>query len=603
MKTLRIRLAIVLVVLAGRAFNGGAQTVTILRSFGSSPTDAQNPQAGLVQGSDGNFYGTTSYGGTNDYYGTVFRISPSDSYTSLYSFGSSPTDGQNPQAGLVQGSDGNFYGTTLYGGTNGNGTIFRISPSGSYTTLYFFAGYPIDGSYPQAGLVQGSDGNFYGTTLNGGTNGDGTVFQINPAGTYTNLYTFGSSPTDGQNPQAGLVQGNDGNFYGTTYAGGTDNGGTVFRINPSGTYTTVYRFGSSPTDGLYPEAGLVQGSDGNFYGTTLNGGTNGYGTVFRIDTNGSETIFYFFGSSPTDAQNPQAGLVQGSDGNLYGTTLYGGTNSNGTIFRISPSGTYTTLYQFGSSPTDGAEPDDVVLVQGSDGDFYGTTEAGGAHGLGIVFELDMGLGPLSTSCRYSLGTDTADVSDEGGSGSVTVTANGTSCPWTATSNDSFIAITAGANRTGNGTVSYTVTANSGAARTGTMTIAGQAFAVYQAGATLGFSFTNVVQTCKTKTTNDKKTETTNTTTTCTVAFDLVVSNTGVENTPKFSVLLWLGQGSAFNPNIGTALPAKNVKALKKGTSDTIKMKSKKLTGDQASTYIFATDTENNVLAFAEVPGP
>src|ERR1017187_409046 len=437
MKMLRIPLVIVLLVVAGRTFHADAQTETILYRFGSSPTDGFDPQAGLVQGSDSNFYGTTYAGGTgngcSDGCGTVFRISPSGTYTSLYSFGSFlcfyssfgifPCDGAEPLAGLVQGSDGNFYGTTSGGGEGatgncpegGCGTVFRISPSGTFTSLYSFAGYPNDGAQPQAGLVQGSDGNFYGTTAGGGTNSCycGTVFRISPSGTYTSLYSFGGSPNDGANPEAGLVQGSDGNFYGTTYDGGSTNCstiygagcGTVFRISPSGTETTLYSFGSSPTDGVNPQAGLVQGSDGNFYGTTFAGGvtsTNceycyGYGTVFRISPSGTFTSLYSFGNSPTDGFEPQAGLVQGSDGNFYGTTSGGGTYGGGIVFRISPSGSYTNLYSFGGSPNDGSDPV-AGLVQGSDGNFYGTTLAGGVTSTnceycGTVFKLDVGLGP------------------------------------------------------------------------------------------------------------------------------------------------------------------------------------------------------------------
>ena len=336
MKILHIPLVVVLVVLAGRGFNANALTVTNLHSFGSSPTDGQLPWAGLVQGSDGNFYGTTEGGGTTNNNGTVFRISPSGTYTNLYSFGTSPKDGAIPNAGLVQGSDGNFYGTTVIGG----GTVFRISPSGTYTSLYSFAGYPTDGQYPEAGLVQGSDGNFYGTTEGGGTYSGGTVFRISPSGSETNLYSFGSYPTDGVAPFAGLVQGSDGNFYGTTYLGGSsancDGGcGTVFRINSSGTETTLYSFVGSSTDGENPyHDGLVQGSDGSFYGTTKYGGANSLGTVFRITPSGSYTNLYFFGSQPNDGGDPQAGLVQGSDGNFYGTTQIGGTYSGGTVFKL-----------------------------------------------------------------------------------------------------------------------------------------------------------------------------------------------------------------------------------------------------------------------------
>jgi uncharacterized repeat protein (TIGR03803 family) len=187
MKILRIPLVIVMVVLAGRAFNVSGQTLTILYSFTGPPNDGYWPEAGLVQGSDGNFYGTTKWGGTstncNTGCGTVFRISPSGTYTILYSFVGSPNDGANPDSRLVQGSDGNFYGTTQAGGTYDGGTVFRISPSGTETTLHQFGDSPSDGAYPIAGLVQGSDGNFYGTTYGGGANNAGTVFRISPSGT------------------------------------------------------------------------------------------------------------------------------------------------------------------------------------------------------------------------------------------------------------------------------------------------------------------------------------------------------------------------------------------------------------------------------------
>jgi uncharacterized repeat protein (TIGR03803 family) len=338
-----------------------------------------------VQGSDGNFYGTTGYGGTNND-GTVFRVSPSGSYTSLHSFIGRPSDGATPYAGPVQGRDGNFYGTTQEGGASGDGTVFRIGPGGTYTTLYSFVGSPTDGASPYAGLVQGPDGNFYGTTGYGGTKGHGTVFRISPGGTIKVLYSFAGSPTDGGAPN-GLVQGSDGNFYGTTSEGGTSTNcvfgcGTVFRINPSGTYANLYSFTGYPFDGL------VQGSDGNFYGTTYEGGTHNLGTVFRISPGGTYSNLYSFVGSPTDGANPTAGLVQGSDGNFYGTTGYGGTRGNGTVFRISPDGGCSNLYSFV-----GMAAPYAGLVQGPDGNFYGTTQAGGTTDNGTVFKLTVPLSP------------------------------------------------------------------------------------------------------------------------------------------------------------------------------------------------------------------
>jgi len=408
--------AFVLPALGGQA----AVVLTTLYSFGSildnngDSLDGATPN-GLVQGSDGNLYGTTSQGGTNGW-GTVFKISTNGALTSLYSF-TGGNDGSAPVGGLVQGNDGYFYGTTVNGGTNGgNGTVFKISTNGVLTSLYSFTG-GTDGCDPLAGLVQGSDGYFYGTTVYGGTNGDGTAFKISTNGALTTLYAFGmvtnaeGNPLDGANPQAGLVQGSDGYFYGTTYSGGTNAGvvgpqgglggsfGTVFRISTNGAFTSLYSFAGG-SDGANPQAGLVEGSDGYFYGTTYDGGTNGYffrgrgssfGTVFKISANGVLTTLYDFGSitngsDPLDGANPQAGPVQGSDGYFYGTTEYGGgpNGGNGTVFKISTNGTLTSLYSFDQD--DGAWPT-AGLVQGSDGNFYGTTSGGGLVGGGTVFRL------------------------------------------------------------------------------------------------------------------------------------------------------------------------------------------------------------------------
>jgi uncharacterized repeat protein (TIGR03803 family) len=389
LQTAAMMLAALFVGTMGLALNVGAQTVTILHTFSGSSTNGNQSYAGLVQGSDGNFYGTTEIGGSAGE-GTVFRISPSGAYTNLYSFASTFTgDGWQPLAGLVQGSDGNFYGTTSAEGTNACqcGNVFRISPSGSYTNLHYFSGLTNDGSTPRGALVQGSDGKFYGTTTRGGsgTGGGGVVFRISPGGSYTNLYSFPGYSHDGYSPIGALVQGSDGNFYGTTSNGGTNSYGTVFRINPSGSYTNLHSFAGGyyygNNEGRNPQGPLVQGSDGNFYGTTTGGGgtANGAGTVFRIGPSGSYTTLYSFSNSPPDGAQPEAGLVLGSDGNFYGTTYGGGTNicGCGTLFRISPSGQYKTLYSFSALPT--GEPV-VGLVQGSDGNFFGTT-------LGMVFKM------------------------------------------------------------------------------------------------------------------------------------------------------------------------------------------------------------------------
>jgi uncharacterized repeat protein (TIGR03803 family) len=395
MNTRALRILVVSLGLCAAAGNLVAQvTETNLHSFAGLPADGDTPLAGLVQGSDGNFYGTTQYGGaaTN---GTVFRISSSGSYSLLYSFGSPPNDGFNPAGPLVQGADGNFYGTTVNGGTNYYGTVFRITPGGNETIFYPFHGSPSDGYGPYAGLVRGSDGNFYGTTggggMHGGVIGFGTVFRITPGGSETVLYSFGGSPNDGAYAWPGLVQGTDGNFYGTTTDGGSNNAGIVFRISPDGNCTNLYSFGGPPNDGANPYGSLAQGSDGNFYGTTINGGTNYAGTVFRISPGGSYTLLHNFAGHPTDGAGP-AGLVQGSDGNFYGMSNGGGSGGCsggcGTVFRITPSGSETVLYSLGSQTEDGTGPYlSAGLVQGSDGNFYGTTMSGGTNNAGTVFKL------------------------------------------------------------------------------------------------------------------------------------------------------------------------------------------------------------------------
>jgi uncharacterized repeat protein (TIGR03803 family) len=399
--------------------NGGYGTVfkistngalTSLYSF-TGGNDGANPEAGLVQGSDGSFYGTTIAGGTN-YYGTVFKISTDGALTSLYSF-SGGNDGAEPAAGLVQGSDGFFYGTTEGGGTNDAGTIFQISTGGVLTSWYSFSGGN-DGANPEAGLVQGSDGFFYGTTESGGStnlgggSGLGTVFQIRAIGALTTLYTFGmitnmsGEAVDGAYPDAGLVQGSGGFFYGTTEFGGTNDSGTVFKINSASELTSLYSF-SGGDDGSNPDAGLVQDSEGNFYGTTENGGTNYAGTVFKIGAGGALASLYSF-SGGNDGASPEAGLVQGSDGYLYGTTFEGGAQSQGTVFQISTSGNLTSLYSF-TSVSDGANPV-AGLVQGSDGNFYGTTENGGTNDSGTVFQMRSN-GALASLYSFSGGDDGA----------------------------------------------------------------------------------------------------------------------------------------------------------------------------------------------------
>ena len=415
-----------------------AQTFTTLHNF--EGPDGYNPVRGLVQATNGDLYGSTSLGGANSE-GTVFKITPSGTLTTLYNFcsQSSCSDGAQPNTALIQATNGDLYGTTLGGGTNSYGTVFKITLSGTLTTLYRFceqSGCP-DGYGPEAGLVQASNGLLYGTTYFGGTHAKGTVFKITTGGTLTTLHTFAGA--DGENPSrgAGLIQATNGDLYGITEYGGSIGLGTAFKMTPSGTLTTLYSFCTVVnqfgycTDGQRPEGGLAQASNGEFYGTASIGGEYDNGTVFKITPSGTLTTLYNFCSQSdcTDGTPPVAGLILATDGNLYGTTDSEGALGEGTIFKITPGGTLTTLYSFG---TDGANPGFAGLVQDTNGSFYGVTEYGGEFlsvcpsGCGTVFNLAVGLGPF-VETQPTSGKVGAAVKILGTSltGSTKVTFNGT----------------------------------------------------------------------------------------------------------------------------------------------------------------------------------
>jgi uncharacterized repeat protein (TIGR03803 family) len=362
----------------------GAQTFTTLDSFNG--TDGGNAAAALIQGKDGDLYGTTSTGGAH-FVGSIFKITPSGTLTTVYSFCAQPgcPDGEVPMASLVQATDGNFYGATEF-------TIFRLTPSGTLTVLHSFSG--TDGQFPIAALIQGSDGNLYGTTERGGTNrctlrasyivGCGTIFKITLSGTLTTLVDL--TATTGWEPSAPLVEGRDGNFYGTMTLGGASKDGVVFKMTPAGTLTVLHSF--SGTDGEKPLGSLVEGADGNFYGTTSFGGASaGFGgTVFKITAGGTLTTLHSFDGS--DGSGAAAGLILATDGNFYGTTSTAGMANTGTVFRITPSGTMTVLHTFDGA--DGELPY-AALVQGANGELYGATEYGAnsacTEGCGTVFSL------------------------------------------------------------------------------------------------------------------------------------------------------------------------------------------------------------------------
>jgi uncharacterized repeat protein (TIGR03803 family) len=388
------RASALLLLYAAAAVGSPAQTFTNLVNFAG--TNGENPfYVSLVQGTDGNFYGTTMLGGAYGR-GLIFSVTSDGSLTTVHSFHHS-TGGAYLYAGLVLATDGDFYGITEAGGAYGRGTFFKINSAGMLTTLYSFSHHFPQRALQSAGPIQAKDGNFYGISYGGGTYGYGTVFKLTPGGKLTILHSF-TGRADGQHPSGGLVEGMDRNLYGTTQNGG-DNGayGTVFKITPTGALTTLHSFDGM--DGSGPVGGLVEATDGNFYGTTSQGGTstacyNGCGTIFKITPSGALTTLHSF--SWTDGNQPYDSLVQATDGNLYGTTAGGGTsNGYGTIFSISPDGTFTTLHIF--DQTDGSSPDGGLL-QATDGNFYGITTYGAVNncpdGCGTVFSLSVGLGPF-----------------------------------------------------------------------------------------------------------------------------------------------------------------------------------------------------------------
>jgi uncharacterized repeat protein (TIGR03803 family) len=370
---------------------------TILHSFAGDP-DGEFPYGGLVQDAAGNLYGTTAgWGGTSA--GTVFKLDTTNKETVLYSFAGSP-DGAVPYGGLVRDAAGNLYGTTSGGGTQNLGAVFRLDTTNKETVLYSFAGSP-DGRGPfLAGLILDASGNLYGTTVQGGRNDLGTVFKLDTTGKETVLYSF-MRGSDGLGPFGSLVRDGAGNLYGTTFGGGIHGLGTVFKLGPSGKETVLHSFAGGTADGEESVAGLIRDAAGNLYGTTPYGGRTGCiggqgnncGTVFKIDTSGKETVLYDFCSVSgcIDGENPYGGLVRDTAGNLYGTTFGGGIYGLGTVFKLDTTGTETVLYSFTVLP-DGAHPG-AGLVRDKAGNLYGTTDIGGGTGCGgtgcgTVFKVD-----------------------------------------------------------------------------------------------------------------------------------------------------------------------------------------------------------------------
>jgi uncharacterized repeat protein (TIGR03803 family) len=316
---------------------------------------------------------------------------PAQTFTTIHSFGQAH-EGSNPYANLVQGLDGNFYGTTYYGGDYGAGTIFRITPEGMLTTLFNFDGTD-NGADPYCTLELGTDGNLYGTTVGGGTYSLGTVFKYSlAAGELTTLHSFDG--TGGNDVFGGLVRGDDGNFYGTAANGGAYGTGVAFTITPGGRFKVLYNFKPGDRGAYFPAARLIQATDGNLYGTSTYGGSASQGAIFKISTRGAFTFLYgFCESDPScpDGEEPE-GLVQGTDGSLYGVAPSGGDENSpcdpysgcGTLFTLAGGSGFSVVHTFDF--TDG-EKSNSPPYQATDGNFYGTALSGGTSGKGVLYSL------------------------------------------------------------------------------------------------------------------------------------------------------------------------------------------------------------------------
>ena len=361
-----------------------AQTFTTLYSF-TGGADGNLPEAGLIQDSSGNLYGTTWWGGYQKYYplgyGVVYELNSSGTETVLHTFSVGNDDGMWPITPVVRDEAGNFYGTTYQGVAYG--TVFKIDTAGTETVLYnFYQGPGSPGCLPAQGLIVDNSGNLFGTTSECGTwyPGNGTIFKLDSAENLTVLHTFVGS--DGSYPYYGhLLMDKSGVLYGVTAMGGAYNAGVLYKVTQEGTFTVLHSFGGT-SDGCYPWGTVALDNAGNLYGTTHSCGSKGYGTIWKVSKKGKESILHNFGGSPSDGCYPFASVARDSKGNLYGVTSGCGANNWGALYKLSATGKLTLLHSF--SGTDGEYPYGEVLLTAK-GELFGTTTSGGAYGYGTVW--------------------------------------------------------------------------------------------------------------------------------------------------------------------------------------------------------------------------
>ncbi len=439
----RTVLSMIAVALLFAVVAASAQTYTKLNTYpiGAGAYSGVGAPQVMSQGQDGDLYSTIQNDGTHNV-GTVYKMTTAGALTTVYNFCSltSCTDGGYPNGGVTLGFDGNFYGTTQGGGTHAAGTVFKVTPTGTLTTLWNFAN-GTDDSVPIYTTLQGQDGNMYGVSVGQYNTQYGAFFKISPSGVFKALRDLGY--TNGADPNL-PTQGTDGNFYGTTQFGGdpTCKCGVVYKLTAAGAITVLHAFKGYPTDGNRPIGVLVQGTDGNFYGTTYRGGANNGGSVFKITPAGVSTLLYSFNFSSgyLDAQLPVAGLTLGADGNFYGVGTAGGSKNAGAIFKITPAGSESILYNFCSvSCSDGFGPA-TPLVLHTNGKFYGNTN-GNSLGGSVFYSLDVGFKPLVDLVTWSAKVGkTVEILGQGFTGTTGVSFNGVNATFTNVS-DTYLTAT------------------------------------------------------------------------------------------------------------------------------------------------------------------
>jgi uncharacterized repeat protein (TIGR03803 family) len=425
------------------AVAASAQTYTVLHTYpiGSGAYSGVGFPQVTSQGRDGDLYSTIQNDGTKNV-GTVYKMTTAGALSTVYSFCqlTSCADGGYPWGGVTLGFDGNFYGTTQGYGSHGAGTVFKVTPTGALTTLWNFSN-STDDSAPTYTTVQGQDGNMYGVSEEQYVGQNGAFFKVSAAGVFKVLRDF--NYTNGASPNL-PIQGTDGNFYGTAQGGGdpTCKCGVIYKATPTGVITVLHAFKGYPTDGYRPLGILVQGTDGNFYGTTYQGGAHNEGSVFKITPAGAFTLLYSFnyGNGIYDAQHPVAGLTLGTDGNFYGVGSAGGSRNAGAIVKITPAGSESVLYSFCSvSCNDGFGPA-TPLVLHTDGKFYGNTN-GNSLGGSVFYSFNVGFKPLVDLVTWSAKVGkTVEILGQGFTGTTKVSFNGVSAPFTNVS-DTYLTAT------------------------------------------------------------------------------------------------------------------------------------------------------------------